>query len=117
MPNEARIRIPAPLADRVHRFALAENRAFDNAAQRLLTIGLAPSDKGNDLSTLNGFVTTIERATKLAAELAEAAALHKRQLRDQPELCGFISGLEMSFIEFNRKTGEALAGLPERHRA
>jgi hypothetical protein len=100
----------------VHRFALAEGRAFDNAAQRLLTIGLTPREV-DDLGTLRGFVATIGRMTKGAAELAEAAANHKRQLCDQPELASFISGLELSFREFTRKASEALAALPERHRA
>lgn len=38
--TEKRVRLTSDQVDRIHRFALVENRSFDGAARRLINLGL-----------------------------------------------------------------------------
>ena len=51
MPNaERRVRLTADQIERVHKFALAENRSFDGAARRLINLGLMHAQQSDQPS-------------------------------------------------------------------
>jgi hypothetical protein len=123
--NLFRPRLPASVQAQVRAAALRSGLSEDEAVKAAIAKGLQQMGASRTTTpapeqiSLREMIQMVERAQGDAARLAAAAAVHcaDRDVRGVPELHGFIAAIGQSMSDVANNIAQAIAKLPERHRA